>query len=63
MSPKTMVSPFWYAVGGTCAVPLFCIIMLISSLGIIIMWPFVPVLLFLKRRQEIAMVFGRPPHE
>lgn len=56
MSPKTMVSPFWYAVGGTCAVPLICVIMLI-------MWPFMPVLLFLKRRQEIAMIFGRPPHQ
>lgn len=45
-------SPFWYAVTGFLATPLLVAILLLGAILFTVAWPLVPVVFYLKRKEE-----------
>ncbi len=54
-SSEGLVGAGWYAVGSFFAVPLVVLGMILSAVLLLLTWPFVPVLCYLKRREEICL--------
>ena len=53
-NPKQhLLEPIWYAMGGAVSTPILAAGAVICGASLIVCWPLIPVLLYLKRREEI----------
>jgi len=56
----TDVSPIWYAFGAFCMTPIMAILFALMAVLFILGWPFIAILCYLKRREEIKAKHNTP---
>lgn len=49
---KSELTPFWYAVGSFFFVPFAVIMLAVAAAALLTIWPAIPVLFYLERRNE-----------
>lgn len=54
-SPSDGLSPFWYAICMLFSVPLLVIILSITCLIFLCVWPIIPILAYFQRKEELEL--------
>jgi len=51
---KAMIQPIFYALAATAVTPLIALCMVMAGIILILAWPFIPILCYLQRKEEIS---------
>ena len=50
---KYPLTPGWYALGGFFTTPVLAMILLLGAVTLLTVWPFVPILFYIKRKGQL----------
>jgi hypothetical protein len=57
----TLLSPAWFALGGFFTAPVIAVALILGAVILVIAWPFIPMLFYMKRKNELQQTKEAKP--
>jgi len=58
---KYPLTPVWFALGGFFTTPVISVVLILGAVILVIAWPFVPMLFYMKRKRELQQIKEAKP--